>query len=153
MGENLIGDRVAGFKAEYKKKLNKISNRMLNEKFDNLTESQQKIIQSEYKKKHPNYVVQPENVDDDSKLQELIKKIPIKPSKKRKDFNIQSILKRLVDVKAECKICHKTAHQAKLNLHHKDGDSSNNDWTNMVIYCDGHHNDVEGTIPRHRDEP
>ncbi len=45
----------------------------------------QKIIQSEYKKKHPNYVVQPENVDDDSKLQELIKNIPIKPSKKRKD--------------------------------------------------------------------
>ena len=45
----------------------------------------------------------------------------------RKDFNIQAILKRLVDVKAECKICEKTAHQAQLNLHHKDGDSSNDD--------------------------
>lgn len=70
----------------------------------------------------------------------------------RKDFNIQAILKRLVDVKAECKKCGKTAHQAQLNLHHKDGDSSNDDWTNMVIYCNGCHNDVEDTIPQRRDE-
>jgi len=70
----------------------------------------------------------------------------------RKDFNIQAILKRLVDVKAECKRCSKTAHQTQLNLHHKDGDSSNDDWTNMVIYCNGCHNDVEDTIPQRRDE-
>jgi len=71
----------------------------------------------------------------------------------RKDFSIQAILKRLVDTPAECKKCGKTALQGKLNLHHKDGDSSNTDWTNIVIYCDGHHNDKHGTIPKHRDEP
>ena len=70
----------------------------------------------------------------------------------RKDFNIQAILKRLVDLKAECKRCGKTAHQTQLNLHHKDLDSSNDDWTNIVIYCNGCHNDVEDTIPQHRDE-
>lgn len=70
----------------------------------------------------------------------------------RKDFNIQAILKRLVDVKAECKRCHKTAHHTKLNLHHKDGDSSNDDWTNIVIYCNACHNDIENSVPQHRDE-
>ena len=70
----------------------------------------------------------------------------------RKDFNIQAILRRLVDVKAECKRCGKTTHQTQLNLHHKDLDSSNDDWTNMVIYCNACHNDVEDTIPQHRDE-
>ena len=71
----------------------------------------------------------------------------------RKDFSIQAILKRLVDTPAECKKCGKTAFQGKLNLHHIDEDSSNTDWTNIVIYCDGCHNDKHGTIPRHRDEP
>ena len=70
----------------------------------------------------------------------------------RKDFTPQAILRRLVDVKAECKICQKTAHQTKLELHHKDGDSSNDDWRNMEIYCVACHNDKHGTIPKHRDE-
>ena len=70
----------------------------------------------------------------------------------RKDFTTQAILKRLVDVKAECKICQKTAHQTKLELHHKDGDSSNDDWKNMEIYCIACHNDKHDTIPKHRDE-
>ena len=70
----------------------------------------------------------------------------------RKDFTYQAILKRLVDVKAECKICQKTAHQTKLELHHKDGDSSNDDWTNIVIYCRACHNDKDGNVPKHRDE-
>lgn len=65
----------------------------------------------------------------------------------RKDFNIQAILKRLVDVKAECKICRKTAHQAQLNLHHKDGDSSNDDWTNIVIYCNSSVTEQFGFAP------
>jgi len=71
----------------------------------------------------------------------------------RKDFSLQSILKRLIDTPAKCKKCGKTALQGKLNLHHNNGDSSNNDWTNIVIYCDGCHNDKHGTIPKHRDEP
>lgn len=85
MGENLIEDRVAGFRAEYKKKLNKISKKRFNKKFDYLAKSQQKTIKKVYKKVHPDYIVQPENVDDDHKLQELAKKIPegrkSKPSK------------------------------------------------------------------------
>ena len=70
----------------------------------------------------------------------------------RKDFTPQAILRRLVDVKAECKKCHKNARQKKLELHHKDGDSSNDDWRNMEIYCVACHNDKHGTIPKHRDE-
>ena len=70
----------------------------------------------------------------------------------RKDFNTQALLKRLVDVKAECKRCHKTAHQTTLNLHHMDGVPSNDDWTNIEILCNACHNDKEGTIPQHRDE-
>lgn len=41
----------------------------------------------------------------------------------RKEFSIQSILKRLVDTPAKCKKCGKTALQGKLNLHHKEGNS------------------------------
>ena len=70
----------------------------------------------------------------------------------RKEFTKEAILKRLVDVKAECKICQKTAHQTKLELHHKDGDSSNDDWQNLVIYCRACHNDKDGNVPKHRDE-
>ena len=70
----------------------------------------------------------------------------------RKDFTTQAILRRLVDVKAECKICQKTAHQTKLELHHKDGDSSNDDWQNIVIYCRACHNDKDGNVPKRRDE-
>ena len=71
----------------------------------------------------------------------------------RNDFSIQSILKRLIDTPAKCKKCGKTALQGKLNLHHANGDSSDNNWINMDIYCDGCHNDKHDTIPKHRDEP
>ena len=77
---------------------------------------------------------------------------PMSQKKKRKDFNLQAILKRLTDVKAECKKCKRTAHQTELNLHHKNGDSSDDDWTNIVIYCRACHNDIEGTVPRKRDK-
>ena len=70
----------------------------------------------------------------------------------RKVFNLQAILKRLVDVDAKCKRCNKTAHQTPLNLHHKNGDSSDDDWQNIVIYCIACHNDIHDTIPQHRDE-
>ena len=68
----------------------------------------------------------------------------------RKDFNIQAILKRVVDVKAECKKCHRTAHQTQLDLHHKDGNSNNDKWTNIVILCRACHNDKEKTVPKNR---
>jgi 5-methylcytosine-specific restriction endonuclease McrA len=71
----------------------------------------------------------------------------------RKEFSKQSILKRLVETPAKCKKCGKTALQGKLNLHHANGDSSDNDWTNIIIFCDGCHNDKYDTIPKHRDEP
>ena len=70
----------------------------------------------------------------------------------RKEFNLQAILKRLVDLDAKCKRCNKTAHQTQLNLHHKNGDSSDDDWQNIVIYCNACHNDIHDTIPQHRDE-
>ena len=70
----------------------------------------------------------------------------------RKDFTNEAILKRLADTDAKCKKCGKDAHQTKLELHHKDGDSSNDDWKNMVIYCIACHNDKHDTIPKHRDE-
>lgn len=68
----------------------------------------------------------------------------------RKDFPIQSILKRLKDTPAECKICGANAFKKELNLHHKDGDSSNTEWKNIVIYCRACHNDVENTKPKNR---
>lgn len=70
--------------------------------------------------------------------------------KKRKDFSLQSILKRLVGVKPVCVKCGRTALQRELNLHHKDRDSSNNDWRNIVIYCRACHNDKEGIVPKNR---
>ena len=68
----------------------------------------------------------------------------------RRDFSIQEILKRLKDTDAECKICGANAFKKELNLHHKDSDSSNNKWSNIVIYCRACHNDVEHTIPKNR---
>jgi len=65
----------------------------------------------------------------------------------RKDFPPQEILKRLKDTPAECRICGANAFKKTLNLHHRDGDSSNNNWDNIVIYCRACHNDVEHTVP------
>lgn len=68
----------------------------------------------------------------------------------RKDFTTQEILKRLKDVPAECSICGANAFKKELNLHHKDKDSSNNKWDNIVIYCRACHNDVENIKPKNR---
>ena len=71
----------------------------------------------------------------------------------RKDFTNEAILKRLAaNTDAKCKKCGKDAHQTKLELHHKDGDSSNDKWQNIVIYCRACHNDKDGNVPKHRDE-
>ena len=69
---------------------------------------------------------------------------------KRKRFNQTDLLKRLVDVKPVCKKCGRTALQVQLDLHHKDGVSSNDNWRNIVIYCRACHNDKHGTVPRKR---
>ena len=69
---------------------------------------------------------------------------------KRKRFNQSSLLKRLVDVKAVCKKCRRSARQTQLDLHHKDGNPKNDDWRNIVIYCRACHNDTEGTVPASR---
>lgn len=68
----------------------------------------------------------------------------------RKDFPTQEILKRLKDVPPVCKICKAKAFKKELNLHHKDKDSSNNRWSNIVIYCRACHNDIENTKPKNR---
>ena len=70
----------------------------------------------------------------------------------RKDFTNDAILKRLAHTPAKCKKCGKDALQTKLELHHNDGDSSNDTWQNIVIYCRACHNDKHDTIPKHRDE-
>lgn len=70
----------------------------------------------------------------------------------RKDFNNQEIFKRLFDTEPICKICKANAFKKTLNLHHKDGDSSNDNWDNIVIYCRACHNDLEDTIPKSRKE-
>jgi len=43
-----------------------------------------------------------------------------------------------------CEKCGKTALDTKLNLHHRDGNSENNSYKNIAIYCDDHHNLIEG---------
>ena len=63
--------------------------------------------------------------------------------KDRKRFNQTALLRRLVDVKPVCKICKRTARQTQLDLHHKDLNPKNSEWTNIVIYCRACHNDVE----------
>ena len=71
----------------------------------------------------------------------------------RKNFTNEAILKRLAsNTSATCKKCGKNAHQTKLELHHKNGDSSDNTWQNIVIYCRACHNDEDGNVPKHRDE-
>jgi hypothetical protein len=69
---------------------------------------------------------------------------------KRKRFNQQALLQRLVDVAPVCKKCKRNARQVQLDLHHKDGNSSNDDWRNIVIYCRACHNDLEKTVPKKR---
>ena len=70
---------------------------------------------------------------------------------KRKDFNQTAILKFLAVNKPVCKKCGKDAHQTELDLHHKDGDPLNDDWTNIVIYCKKCHTMVEGRDKKKRD--
>ena len=110
MAKNDPEDRVAGFRAEYKKKLNRILrnkealsvykkpyNELIDaqkqaikkeKNFDSLEKSQQEEIEKEYKKKHPDYIVQPENVDNDNELVKLASQIPIKKKKKGKSTKL-----------------------------------------------------------------
>ena len=46
--------------------------------------------------------------------------------------------------------CGRNARQVQLDLHHKDGVSSNDNWRNIVIYCRACHNDKHGTVPKKR---
>ena len=65
----------------------------------------------------------------------------------RKDFSQTELLKYLgqfEDNKAKCTDCGKTALDIKLDLHHKDGISSNDSYKNIVIYCDNCHKKLEG---------
>jgi len=64
----------------------------------------------------------------------------------RKDFSQTELLKYLGQFtvnKARCEKCGITALGIKLNLHHRDGNSENNSYKNIAIYCDNHHNLVE----------
>ena len=110
MAKNDPKDRVSGFKAEYKKKLDRILRnkealsiykKPYNEltdaqkqtikkgkNFDSLEKSQQEEIEKEYKKIHPDYIVQPENVDNDNELVKLASQISIKKKKKGKSTKL-----------------------------------------------------------------
>ena len=110
MAKNDPKDRVSGFKAEYKKKLDRILRnkealsiykKPYNEltdaqkqtikkgkNFDSLEKSQQEEIEKEYKKIHPDYIVQPENVDNYNELVKLASQIPIKKKKKGKSTKL-----------------------------------------------------------------
>lgn len=65
----------------------------------------------------------------------------------RKDFSQTELLKYLAqfkDNKAKCDKCGKTALDITLDLHHKDGNSANNSYKNIVIYCEKCHKIIEG---------
>jgi len=65
----------------------------------------------------------------------------------RKDFSQTELLKYLgqfEDNRAKCERCGKTALEIKLDLHHKDGNSKNDSYKNIVIYCDNCHKIIEG---------
>ena len=67
---------------------------------------------------------------------------------KRKRFNQTSILKKL---DAVCERCHEKRARQKgvvLTIHHKNHDSNDTDWKNIVIYCRDCHSIVEGTHKR-----
>ncbi len=69
----------------------------------------------------------------------------------RKDFSQTELLKYLAqfkDNKAKCDRCEKTALDTKLDLHHKDGNSENNSYKNIVIYCENCHKIIEGRDKR-----
>lgn len=61
---------------------------------------------------------------------------------KRKRFNQTALLKHL---NAKCERCDISARKNVLTVHHKNHDSSDTDWKNVVIYCRECHSIVEGT--------
>ena len=64
-----------------------------------------------------------------------------------KDFSQTELLKYLGQFtvnKARCEKCGRAALDTKLNLHHRDGNSENNSYKNIAIYCENLHNLIEG---------
>ena len=59
----------------------------------------------------------------------------------RKDFSQTELLKYLGQFtvnRARCEKCGITALGKKLNLHHRDGNSENDSYKNIAIYCEDH---------------
>lgn len=63
----------------------------------------------------------------------------------RKRFNQTSILRYL---RAKCEKCKRGIPEVELTIHHKDHNSANDRWDNIVIYCRKCHSIVEGTDKR-----
>ncbi len=64
-----------------------------------------------------------------------------------KDFTQTELLKYLGQFtvkRARCEKCGLTARDIRLYLHHRDGNPENNSYKNIAIYCDNHHNIIEG---------
>ncbi len=64
----------------------------------------------------------------------------------RKDFSQTDLLKYLGQFtvnRARCEKCGITALDIKLNLYPRDGNSENNSYKNIAIFCDNHHNVIE----------
>jgi 5-methylcytosine-specific restriction endonuclease McrA len=67
---------------------------------------------------------------------------------RRKRFNQTAILRYL---EAKCIICKEQIPDVVLTLHHKDGNAENDRWDNIVIYCRGCHDELEGRDKKKRD--
>ena len=72
MARNSLKNRIAGYRAEYKKKLEKIAGVKNRNEYNKLTKSEQEITEKKYKKKFSNELIQPENVNDQKKLEDLL---------------------------------------------------------------------------------
>lgn len=67
---------------------------------------------------------------------------------KRKGFNQTAILRFFG---AKCKRCGGQEPYIHLTLHHKDGDSENDNHDNIIIYCRACHDIIEGRDKRKSD--
>ncbi|MGI0014857.1 MAG: HNH endonuclease signature motif containing protein [Nitrososphaera sp.] len=66
----------------------------------------------------------------------------------RKRFNQTAILRHF---KAKCKRCGGQEPDVHLTLHHKDGNSENDSYDNIIIYCRPCHDIIEGRHKKLRD--
>lgn len=67
------------------------------------------------------------------------------------DFSQSELLKHLVNHRAECTQCHKTALQIQLELHHIDHNKEHTTYDNIEILCINCHRKIEGRDTKLKD--